>query len=576
MLRTRHLPAVLPVLALLLPRVEAAQPDLRVQVAGEAGRIGNDVYGSGEDQALVLRVAAGEAVELEVSLENEGAATDRFSVTGTPPEGGWGLTYYDRFRDGSDVSQAVMGDGWTTPSIGAGKARRFRVSITAPAGGGGRQVTTIQATSVDGGQQDAVRIVVSFGEGRDAGGPVVAEQPGPAATETGRLAEGSSKLESGEYVQAFTVPIEADETLTIRLEPEGFGGYLAVKPPRGEMAQAQGETGEPVEVTITGLETGELNVFVTTVGVGEAGVFKMTVLPGEGTGGAAGPDQADQPPPQGSPFEREALEPAKLQAKTPTPAPDPNTDDALLGRTVHKAPKLRITVHGRHYYNETKQVEELVNGEETTVTQDLSGWDTGAFVTSEYDSALYPGSMYVPDEFAWEKPELEWHGNSFRAYQEAVGNSGAYQVDVVGTLSPEGDRLERIYVWIMQQAVLPDPEAPGTGLLKDLRMLKIVLTDLPLMVYNEWAIDQDPWSEATLAEHLEGQERRGGIVSYTYRAEGPDARDHALELRYLHMRPSFCCPDFIPRDRQHITEYRKTEWLNTEEPPLVSVTFSEM
>ncbi|HJN16421.1 MAG TPA: hypothetical protein QGH10_13040 [Armatimonadota bacterium] len=415
------------------------------------------------------------------------------------------------------------------------------------------------------------------------GGLVVND--GSLLDEFGKLGLASDKLRSGEFYKLYTVAVDAGEAVTITLAPTGFAGYLVVDVPGGDREQEAGNKGEDVVLTVTPKADGDVEIYVTTSQAGEKGDFRITVRPASAAGPVPQPRRQPGTPQPGTlqpatpaplpgngedPFDREGTDLAKMQSQVRAPAADPQTNTGLFGKTLYHMKRITVTISGKHYYEVLKQVEEKVDGEWETVDKDESEWREQAIGVDWYDTGLWPGSMYVPDDFTWTFPDLTWDGNIFRAYNEVHGVTGAFEVDVLGVISPDGNRLVQLYTWIMQQEIDPDPGTPGQGLLAHLHLIKVVLNDVPYQQDLGAYRGKFDTLRASFQEQTDNG-TRPEACTYEYSVTGPDAGDRILELRDLRMDPSFCCPDYIPEDRQFTNEYRRTEWTGGDRPAVVSV-----
>lgn len=106
--------------------------DLSVRVAGTNPWSGEGVLNPLRSQRAGRAVEIGGTAEYEVALANAGEAR-AFVMKGLPLSAGWNL----RVRavpqgngEGADITAALLGSGWTSPSIPAGAQQVFRVTVT--------------------------------------------------------------------------------------------------------------------------------------------------------------------------------------------------------------------------------------------------------------------------------------------------------------------------------------------------------------------------------------------------------------------------------------------------------------
>lgn len=110
----------------------ACQPDLLVREFQDTVYVGNDIYNTTGLNQTVARTTqwdgTREAATYTVKLQNDGAATDSFVITGTGGGAGWEVTYEDR-ANGNDVTPQVTGSGLNTGPLAAGQAMELRVTV---------------------------------------------------------------------------------------------------------------------------------------------------------------------------------------------------------------------------------------------------------------------------------------------------------------------------------------------------------------------------------------------------------------------------------------------------------------
>jgi len=175
-------------------------------------------------------------------------------------------------------------------------SRDSRIRFTAPADG----EVEIGATSYEPGETGAYRLSLA------AVGGGVPEPRGPARvsvaldvgeTVDGGLAPGDSQLDSGEFIDTWTLRGRRGQQLDIRLTSAAFDPYLALSGPGGfsdfndDDAEAPDSRNSRLRVTLPA--DGEYTIGATSYEPGESGAYRLAVLEGSGSG--------PRPPVNGSP-----------------------------------------------------------------------------------------------------------------------------------------------------------------------------------------------------------------------------------------------------------------------------------
>jgi hypothetical protein len=99
------------------------------------------------------------------------------------------------------------------------------------------------------------------------------------ATVTGSLNSGDATAGDGKYAEAWELSGEAGQTVTIRLESDGFDAFLVVVGPGlGSPLTDDDSAGElNAELTVTFAETGVYRIVATSAGSGSTGAYRLTV-----------------------------------------------------------------------------------------------------------------------------------------------------------------------------------------------------------------------------------------------------------------------------------------------------------
>ena len=110
------------------PPIPLARPDARIRKGTRGTFLGNDVYNTTTGQTARGAARRGRTVTFQVSLQNDAAFSDRFTVTGQRSRNGYSVRYLD--RAGTDITAAVVAGTHRTGSIAPGKAVTITVKVT--------------------------------------------------------------------------------------------------------------------------------------------------------------------------------------------------------------------------------------------------------------------------------------------------------------------------------------------------------------------------------------------------------------------------------------------------------------
>ena len=161
-----------------------------------------------------------------------------------------------------------------------------RIDEIAPATGTYR----ILATSFQPGESGSYRLQASAG---GAGTPV-ARSASPANRQNGTLEQGDTRLDSGEFSDAFTINGRAGDVVDIRLDSADFDAYLMMRGPDGSSFDnddaEDGGTNAQLRVTLPA--SGSYRLVVTSYQSGESGAYVLetagaTTVAAATTGGSA-------------------------------------------------------------------------------------------------------------------------------------------------------------------------------------------------------------------------------------------------------------------------------------------------
>ncbi|HEY0599994.1 pre-peptidase C-terminal domain-containing protein [Brevundimonas sp.] len=227
-------------------------------VQGELRR-GDDTLQSGEyADTWTLPVRAGETYEVTLSA----SAFDPYLLVRGP--GG--------LSEDNDDDPAARG------------SRDSRLVFTAPAGG----EVEISATSYEPGETGAYRLTLTAaGAGRAPSGPAdAAGSITVGRTVGGALASGDEQLDSGEFIDTWTLRGRRGQQLDIRLTSTDFDPYLMVRGPGDFSSDNDDDAGveesRDSRLLITLPADGEYQISATSYAPKESGAYRLAVLEGAG------------------------------------------------------------------------------------------------------------------------------------------------------------------------------------------------------------------------------------------------------------------------------------------------------
>ena len=232
----------------------AAQLRPGQSVSGELRR-GDDTLASGEyNDRWTVPVRRGQTYEISLSS----AAFDAYLLVRGP--GG--------LEEDNDDDPAARG------------SRDSRIRFTAPADG----EVEIGATSYQPGETGAYRLSLAAVGGAAPGPrePAPTEGLGVGQTVAGTLARGDSQLDSGEFIDTWTLQGRRGQQLDIRLTSTAFDPYVAISGPGGfsdfndDDAEATGSRDSRLRVTLPA--DGAYTIGATSYEPGESGAYRLAVL----------------------------------------------------------------------------------------------------------------------------------------------------------------------------------------------------------------------------------------------------------------------------------------------------------
>ena len=121
------------------------------QIYNGSTYLGDNIYNtSGTGQTHASSANVGKTAAYTIRFYNDGNTADTFRLTGSKGSSAWLAKYVDH-ATGTDITNAVKGVGWTTPSLAAGGYRAVRLEVTPLAGAAGNSTRPILITGTSSG-----------------------------------------------------------------------------------------------------------------------------------------------------------------------------------------------------------------------------------------------------------------------------------------------------------------------------------------------------------------------------------------------------------------------------------------
>lgn len=170
--------------------------------------------------------------------------------------------------------KAPSGEGWSNDDHENSKDRS-ELTVTATESG----EWTLVVTSYKGGESGSYQARVDTVEASS-----VPQAAASGDDQSGTLASGDSTLDSGEFVDSFTIKGRQGEHLIVDLRSEAFDTYVALRSPSGEVWQNDDHDGSSSrsQVAVELPETGDYQVMVTSYRPGETGAWTAGVTRASG------------------------------------------------------------------------------------------------------------------------------------------------------------------------------------------------------------------------------------------------------------------------------------------------------
>lgn len=393
----------------------------------------------------------------------------------------------------------------------------------------------------------------------------------PPAIE-GALGPGCPVLEKGEFVLFFSLPVEAGKTYVLRVQSEGFPARLLAGYRGGDdvVEAAAKQAGGPATLTFKAPRDGHLLIAVTSLAAGQQGPFRLeaslpatptkTTAPAQPTTPTKPATTTSKPQdprvPPALKFEgAKTVDLKQLPPLTP-PKPNPATvgDPGVLAKTLHQMNYLCVTAGGWSQVNETNWL------------YPRAGDTTHSSPRNFHPSA--DNQFFDRDEAKYYTVPLQWTGNVFTcSHRRNLDDRGNLEMlDVTGTVSPNGDRVQWVTVREYVQEAYWD-EKTKQALLSRRLWQSFTLVDLPLRnLYYRAESDDLSKRFITMQERLKMVSP--GLMTERMLNEGfhygyssaRDAGSHVLDLTYLEQDPAVRNAPYIDAEKIHTVEYRSTSW----------------
>jgi hypothetical protein len=147
------------------PPPPVRKPDNLIEASGDASYLGEGIFNTdGTGQTRSLSIKAGRSATFIVNTQNDGSATDTFTILGTGSSSPLSVKYYSGASGGTDITSAVTAGTYTLSNVAAGSSQYIHFVVTAatnaPSGTNrGFLVTAISAADTT--KRDAVKATVS-------------------------------------------------------------------------------------------------------------------------------------------------------------------------------------------------------------------------------------------------------------------------------------------------------------------------------------------------------------------------------------------------------------------------------
>jgi hypothetical protein len=147
------------------PPPATRQPDNLIKTSSESTFVGDNVYNTdGAAQTKSQGVKAGRSATFNVMIQNDGSASDSFTVQGNGSSTGFTVKYYAGSSGNTDITAAVTAGTYTTATLAPGANQVMRAVVTVARGTASGTVKDCLVTSTSVGdnlKRDAVKARVT-------------------------------------------------------------------------------------------------------------------------------------------------------------------------------------------------------------------------------------------------------------------------------------------------------------------------------------------------------------------------------------------------------------------------------
>jgi hypothetical protein len=120
------------VLGASAPPPPVRQPDNLVKASGDASYLGEGIFNiTAAGQTRSVTVKPGGAATFIVEVQNDGSATDSFTLAGTNSTSALSVKYYTGSSGGTNITPGVTAGTYTIPNLAAGGSTLFHFTVTA-------------------------------------------------------------------------------------------------------------------------------------------------------------------------------------------------------------------------------------------------------------------------------------------------------------------------------------------------------------------------------------------------------------------------------------------------------------
>jgi hypothetical protein len=114
------------------PPPPARQPDALIKLSSDAAYLGDGVYNlTGASQTRSATVAKGKSLTFFFQVQNDGGATDSFTIQGPAGSGGFTVKYLQGSSGSTDITTAVTAGTYSVNNLAVGGSAVLRAVVTA-------------------------------------------------------------------------------------------------------------------------------------------------------------------------------------------------------------------------------------------------------------------------------------------------------------------------------------------------------------------------------------------------------------------------------------------------------------